>query len=610
MADVKRVDPETGTAYTLDEICEAYRGQFKKKDIVAYWKTTCKAAPRRRAKLSVEKATAERAPSEVASEVCGEGGCDAEEEKEVAEQAPPPGRPPPLRRTRSWLVKVAGLTLLPCEEALAPLLEEHSARRDAEDMDGMEAAQLKLLQEHPFVASQVKEVPSQALGEGVTCTAHNFRMDVPKFKRWLRTPEGKPFEEKGKGFDDGCYLTSAVLRAFMPRGYTVFNFADKAGNSASVVMRGFLKFTGLTATDEDEESGATQATDAFMFNGYARADASRFAVTEKSNGENGKYTARKVFGDWYCFAGSKNTGMAWRIGCDVPVVYPIPQDSGNNGASQVGPKIVRHIHEMLSGMPSDTRTACLEAIDADRLTVMFEFNDPMHEHIFPIPTVLADHVSLLGRKGFPLPQREAFALFDKYGLKHVPCTVYDDMGKLDEVMEGVRASTDTEGVVIYLERADDTPVGLVKVKSDHYVIARRTREILRSTLVQPIVKGTPVSEALQKAQKQLRQGMKLLTHLSGCNEHHEEWAEFAVAFARHWADAYRVGDAEAQKKLVAEYSEKYGSLYHRFWTSWKNGEVSPASPTDTQDAAVEEDEQAGEGKSTRRDRGRRRKQKE
>jgi len=299
----------------------------------------------------------------------------------------------------------------------------------------------------------------------------------------------------------------------------------------------------------------------------------------------------------------------WRTACDAAAVYPVAD--GHDAISQVGPKIVRLIHEMLTGMPSETRTACLEAIDTNQFTVMFEFNDPRHEHIFPIHTALAEHVSLLGRTGFPVPQRQAFAFFDEFGLPHVPCQLYEAMEKLDEVMEGVRASTDTEGVVIYLERADDTPVGLVKVKSDHYVIARRTRETLRSTLVQPLLKGASIDEALQKSEAQLRKGMKLLTHLSGCQEHHKEWAEFAVAFATHWADAYRAGDAAARKELAAEYAEKYGSLYLRFWTSWRNGE-RPAVPESTAPDldAVEEAERGGGGKGKRRGRNRRWKQKE
>ena len=48
---------------------------------------------------------------------------------------------------------------------------------------------------------------------------------------------------KGKGFDDGVYMTSALLRKFLPRGYTNFRFT-KDGESENVVLRGFFKFTG------------------------------------------------------------------------------------------------------------------------------------------------------------------------------------------------------------------------------------------------------------------------------------------------------------------------------------------------------------------------------
>ena len=59
---------------------------------------------------------------------------------------------------------------------------------------------------------------------------------------------------------------------------------------------------GLTAADEDEESKATEDAAAFLFHGFSVEDAQRFSVTTKSNGENGKYTFRKVFGEWYCLS--------------------------------------------------------------------------------------------------------------------------------------------------------------------------------------------------------------------------------------------------------------------------------------------------------------------
>lgn len=460
--------------------------------------------------------------------------------------------------------------MLPCEEELAPMIEEYFEKREQEDIDGMNAAQLKLLQAHPFVVSQKKEPPKGAVADGVECTIFNFRMDVFKFRKWLRTPAGKPFEEKGKGYDDGCYLTSGVLRLFMPRGYTTFVFKNASGDSATVVMRGFLKFTGVSATDEDEDSGATSEVDAFMFHGFTRGDASRFAVTTKSNGENGKYTMRNIFGEWYCFAGSKNTGMVWKLDSDAAALYPVPTD---NSANQVGPKIIGVIHRLLGSMSDSTRAELLKVVDAEGYTVMIELNDPDHEHIFPIDEIWADHVAILSKSGYPLPQRDAYAFFDKFGLRHVKCDVYDDMSKLESVMEEIRASIDTEGAVIYLERNDDTAVGLVKVKSDHYVKARRTRETVRGTLINPVSKGGDVDESLKEAKKRLRRGMAELTQLSGCKEHHEEWSTFAVAFATSWATAYQKATPTRQRELIRGFQEKYGTMYKNFYEDRLGGKT-------------------------------------
>eukprot|EP00927_Polykrikos_kofoidii_P045254 TRINITY_DN39179_c0_g1_i1.p1 TRINITY_DN39179_c0_g1~~TRINITY_DN39179_c0_g1_i1.p1 ORF type:complete len:763 (+),score=148.34 TRINITY_DN39179_c0_g1_i1:92-2380(+) len=466
------------------------------------------------------------------------------------------------RRTRPVIEEAGGIALLPCEEELAPLLDEFKQCHQAGDDAGMEASQLEILRRHPFVVKQDKKVPEGALAPGVNCEIQNFKMDTFKFKKWLRTDVGKPFEERGKGFDDGCYLTSAVLRNFMPRGFTHFTFSNNGGAKVTVVLRGFMKFTGMTAADEDEDSNATAELDVFMFHGFRREDASRFAVTTKSNGENGKYTMRTIFGEWYCFAGSKNTGMVWRLGSDVATLYPVVEDN----IASVGPKIVRQVNSYVLGLPAGIREACLTAVDQACLTVMVELNDPDHEHIYPIYDIVIDHVALLDSRGYPVPQRQASTFFEKFKMPCVTCEIYQDMNNLTTVTETIRARTDIEGAVIYLERADDTAVGLVKIKSDHYVIARRTRQILQSTLVSNLSKEGTASfnEALDKTRTRLKKGMHEMTHVQGCKEHHEKWAAFAIAFAVAWATAYKDGNIEERKELVSEFYDHYGSLYHRF----------------------------------------------
>eukprot|EP00913_Durusdinium_trenchii_P007931 g7437.t1 len=301
---------------------EHYAGKYKKKEIQKYWENDCKAVDEGREGAKPVQSQPRSAPR--------------------GEEQPKPSERPRLARSRSWLKKVCGVALLPCEEELAPLLEAvHASKDDSEK----EAWQLKLLTAHPFVERKVKEVPAEALAPGVSVEVENFRLMVFKFRKWLKTPEPRWFSVKkdrslvlalagGKGFDDGLYLTSALLRKFLPRGYTHFRFTrnaladDTAEPPVHVVLRGFFKFTGLTAADEDEESKATEDASAFLFQGYSMDDAQRFLVTTKSNGENGKYTFRRIFGDWYCFAvpppkvrcSTWNAVMAQLWGCDHYVV--------------------------------------------------------------------------------------------------------------------------------------------------------------------------------------------------------------------------------------------------------------------------------------------------
>lgn len=521
----KKTDPVDGCAHSLAELEEKYKGKYKKKEIQYYWETECKPVT-----------------------------------EDVA-KAPPAAKAPAaprLVRSRSWLKKVCGIPLLPCEESLAPLLE-------AFDTGGTgaakQAAQLELLRAHPFVDRKVKEVSPEALAPDVSVQVENFRLMVVQFRKWLKTSEGRPFEEKGKGFDDGVYLTSALLRKMLPRGFTNFCFTKVGESPVNVVLRGFLKFTGLTAADEDEDSKATEDAAAFLFHGYTMEDAQRFLVTTRSNGENGKYTFRRVYGDWYCFAGSKNTGHTWRFGSNVAQLFPIPELDVIAG---VAPKIIAFVDRRLKSLEEKQRLELLEAVHQGGVTIMIELNDAGHEHIFPIEESWVDHVAILNDNGFPWPQQEAYDFFDRFTLRRVRIEAYD-MEQLPKIMEEIRKDTSTEGAVLYLER-DSKAIGLLKVKSDHYVIARRTRETLRSALVKPMSDAKASAALLPKVTKRLEEGMASLTHVAGWSaDAWPKWAAHATAFADAWMKAFLQGDDMMRKALVIEFHNKFGSLYERFW---------------------------------------------
>ncbi|CAK9014215.1 unnamed protein product [Durusdinium trenchii] len=589
----KKIDPADGCTYSLVELQEHYAGKYKKKEIQKYWENDCKAVDEGREGAKPVQSQPRSAPR--------------------GEEQPKPSERPRLARSRSWLKKVCGVALLPCEEELAPLLEAvHASKDDSEK----EAWQLKLLTAHPFVERKVKEVPAEALAPGVSVEVENFRLMVFKFRKWLKTPEGRAFEEKGKGFDDGLYLTSALLRKFLPRGYTHFRFTrnaladDTAEPPVHVVLRGFFKFTGLTAADEDEESKATEDASAFLFQGYSMDDAQRFLVTTKSNGENGKYTFRRIFGDWYCFAGSKNTGHTWKLGASVAELFPVPQDA----VAAVAPKIIAFVDRSINSMVESERAKLLEAVDRRCVTIMIELNDEAHEHIFPIERSWLDHVAVLERSGFPWPQQEAFDFFDSFGLQRVTMEPCSDMQQLPKVMEEIRKSTTTEGAVLYLERSDGTAVGLLKVKSDHYVVARRTRETLRSCLVTPASEkiGQPhprLEESMAKVTLRLDEGMKALTHVATWSaDAWPEWSLHALAFAKSWKGAFENSDTKTRRALVIEFHNKFGSLYDRFGRTQEVLPLSSFSLTMAENAGLKaicsspvsaEDEEETE----RRDRG-------
>ena len=436
--------------------------------------------------------------------------------------------------------------LLPCELDLVPAL------RVLAKGDGA-AALVGVLRAHPFVAVS-EGVSDLGVDVGGTVSATHFRINISAFRKWLKTLEGAPFaKEAGGPSDDGVYTISAVLRRALPRGLSHFTF-DATGED--VLIRGFRKFTGLAVSDEDEESGATGRKESFFF---TDASAERFAVTTKSNGENGKFAVRSVGGKRVLFAGSKNTCLAWGEGADVSALHP-PHSDG----SVPGPVIAAGVHALWEKMSDAARARFEEKLG--RCTCMLEINMAGHEHVFPIETDHLEFVAVLDEAGLPLPQREAFALLDEFGLPRVRCEPDLPMSALAARLAEERAATDREGAVLYLETREGRPVGLLKVKSDFYVKARRTRQIFWRTLVDPMSRRKPREPAKapgwETAEQRLRAGMRTLHHVQGCAEHSEAWAAEAVGFVRWWRA--RLEAAADEAAVLLEARNKFGSLYRDY----------------------------------------------
>ena len=413
--------------------------------------------------------------------------------------------------------EMAEMALLPMEQVLVPAVAAVAAARDRGDHETADRLTAEMLQAHALCKATARpSAPAGALPIGVAVTQLELQLDVFRFGKWLRTDEGRPWLAIGKGpSDDGLYTVSQLLRTHMPRGVSWFEVSDEAsGQSKGLAVRGFKKFTGLVEGDEDEESGATENNALFMYDGKCAADASRVVVTTKSNGENGKWAIRKCGDHLLCFAGSKHATRVWGEGVDPRPLYPL-----SNAPSYVpSDTIVHAMYGFLEGMETSTRanftalvsdflqfTPCHSRysttllhfdsnivfnyqVASNEWTLMLEYNSWLSEHVFPITEDFVDFLAVLDPAGVPIPQAEAFAFFDKFGLPRVECASYPAT-ELDSVVEKVRTRTDNEGVVIYLEDGSGACIGLVKVKTDHYVIARRTRQTFWGALVGPMLSG-------------------------------------------------------------------------------------------------------------------------
>jgi len=351
-----------------------------------------------------------------------------------------------------------------------------------------------------------------------------------------------------------------------------------------VLLRGFRKFTGLTATDEDEESGATDKCEDFYF--APKAAATRFAVTTKSNGENGKFAVRELL-----FAGSKNTCVVWGADQDVTTLHPAGAD-----ASIPGPLIAAQMQAIWRGWAEDTRKTFVERSGSAGWTLMLEHNCSQHEHVFPIARDFVEFVAVLDREGLPLPQREAFAFFDEFRLPRVRCEECVPIAELPSRLVAERAAVDREGAVLYLETEEGAPVALVKVKSDFYVRARRTRQTFWGAVIDPLLKGQalegdgaevgddtglPIAKGKGKGrgkraagcgweavERRLCNGMKELKHVEGCAEQWKDWADVAVGFVHWWRRKYEALSSEAEKRtLVEDAKNRFGTTYRDYCRS-------------------------------------------
>jgi len=346
----------------------------------------------------------------------------------------------------------------------------------------------ELLSEHPFVRSETT-VSEQEVHRFEQV---GFTIDMRKFRDWLKSEEGKLYKKlTGTGVDDTVYLISNLLRTYLPRGLHIVTATNKETNAETVfVFRGIPKFSGMTATDEDEESSASAG--AFFFDGRTIEDVKTAYVTEKSNGENAKLSLIRIDDLLYAIAGSKTTCAIWPADRDYFEFYPLKEGERPEGNYPVQ-TICKIYSEWLRGLSTEQLRSFEDefAKHGYMATIIAELNREWEQHIVKNKSTYLSFVSFLGPDGNSINPETAFSFFESIGVtesdtdpvRHVSMYRVDiDSSVMLMVVDKIRRDTGREGAVLYLFDGENNLVGLVKVKTTWYITLRRLRELFRGFL--------------------------------------------------------------------------------------------------------------------------------
>lgn len=360
--------------------------------------------------------------------------------------------------------------------------------------------------------------------------------------------------------DDGVYEALPYMHKLCPRGLSFVEITHN-GTTESTVFYGFRKFGGM---EDDSECLVGNPTRYFREGDMSLV--THFMETEKSNGENAKWTIRRLHGIMWYLAGSKNTCIVWPISGNPPNKIQGDKDYGNIIAHQVSTFVL-----------SDE---VVNWIVDNQVVVMGELNHVMSEHVFPINKTLIEHVGILDRSGVEIA--DAFTLLESWGLTVVKHR-FHDISRLEEVTEEIYNDTTNEGRVINFLDANNKCLALVKYKTCFYVLWRRIRQNFWRHLVEPTAKyPTFVCEFAKKCENALKIKIPQLTFLPDCKEKSDEWVETATNFVWWWVQEFQNSGSKKPDWLHMS-QNKYGTIVQKYLESTDVVVNKPSGTTNDDD---------------------------
>ena len=377
----------------------------------------------------------------------------------------------------------------------------------------------------------------------------------------LNTINAKKYGIKTIG-DDGIYDNLHYMRKLMPRGLSFVEFTNEEDKTETVVFFGFRKFSGME--DDDEKIDNDKVNN--YFREGTMADVTHFIETEKSNGENAKWTIRNIFGKNWVFAGSKNTCKVFLLNEDPRKWYPI------NSIEDYGNIIAFEVYNILNNLKEAGKLdEFVDYITKNEFIIMGELNHPDSEHIFPILTLKIEHVALLGKNGIEINPVTSFNFFDKFELPSVSNSL-KLISEFGNTTKRVLEDTKSEGSVDYLLKKNNDGTYIVlalqKRKSSYYVVIRRIRENCRRHFKllheYPGIDKNMVIGLAKKCLTELEKKLRDLTFLPNYTEMCEKWVKMGVQFVNWWFSNYIKSSLEEKMKLLELEKTKFGTTFDTF----------------------------------------------
>lgn len=275
--------------------------------------------------------------------------------------------------------------------------------------------------------------------------------------------------KKGKGpGEDELYAKNPWLLEHIPRGFTLF---VPEGSDEIVSLSGPLKFSGMSAVDEDEMDGAANG----IFNlrkvlGWEKSDELRITRLTKANGKFAIVRVVEIDGVLHIFGGSKNCHKM----CEF--THKTMEESIAEWKAS-GFELVADIFGCFLEQFEELK-ALYDAEHFKDCSLVGEYCDGLH--LTPLDDGDVAHIewfSLFGRGGV-IPGGKVLDVLHtlrEFRLRTVDFETVD--GFVEDALRLARCGLD-EGNVLYFENTSTGEVQLCKSKAVFYILCRMFRQIL------------------------------------------------------------------------------------------------------------------------------------